>query len=118
MASATPRLFQSDRVFSAAPALNAIHVGDCLDLIQAVPDASIDLTVFSPPYDNIRDYKKNWALDYQTLGAELHRVTVDGGICAVVIGDGTKDFANLLVSARPEYGRTSRRDRSEFVTSL
>jgi len=54
---------------------------------------SIDLTVFSPPYDGIRDYGNDWSFDHKALGSELHRITVDGGVCAVVIGDGTKNFA-------------------------
>ena len=58
----------------------------------------VDLTVFSPPYDGIRDYGKNWTLDYKTLGSELFRATTEGGVCAVVIGDGTKDFAKSLTT--------------------
>lgn len=37
---------------------NQILNGDCIDLTKEMPDNSIDLTVFSPPYDAIRDYKK------------------------------------------------------------
>jgi len=73
---------------------------DCLVEIPLISDGYVDLTVFSPPYDGIRDYKKNWEFDYQTLGKELFRVTKDGGVCAVVIGDGTKDFAKSLTTFR------------------
>ena len=31
-------------------------LGDCLDLLKDLPDGSIDLTVTSPPYDNLRTY--------------------------------------------------------------
>ena len=30
--------------------------GDCLTLLQGLPDGCIDLTVTSPPYDNMRTY--------------------------------------------------------------
>lgn len=80
--------------------LDTIQTGDCIELLKEIPDESIHLTVFSPPYDGIREYGKNWTLDYQTLGAELHRTSVDGGVCALVIGDGTKNFAKSLTTFR------------------
>ncbi len=61
-------------------------------------DNSVDLSVFSPPYDGIRDYKKGWIFDFYTLGKNLHRITKEGGVCAVVIGDGTKNFAKSLTT--------------------
>ena len=30
--------------------------GDCLERMKDIPDGSIDLTVTSPPYDNLRTY--------------------------------------------------------------
>ena len=33
--------------------------GDCLELMKNIPDNSIDLTVTSPPYDNLRTYNGN-----------------------------------------------------------
>lgn len=74
--------------------------GDCVETLRQMPEACVDLTVFSPPYDNIRDYQNDWGFDYAQLGKELLRVTKEGGICAVVIGDGTKDFAKSLTSFR------------------
>jgi site-specific DNA-methyltransferase (adenine-specific) len=65
-----------------------------------LPSESVDVTVFSPPYDAVRDYTGEWTFDYHRLGQELLRVTKDGGVCAVVIGDGTKDFAKSLTTFR------------------
>jgi DNA modification methylase len=78
----------------------SILCGDCIEVLSEMEDDSVDLTVFSPPYDNIRDYNKEWTLDIPTLGQEILRVTKDGGICAVVIGDGTKNFAKSLTTFR------------------
>lgn len=79
---------------------NDILLADSLDVLPTLPPSCIDLTIFSPPYDAIRDYGNDWRLDYQTLGSELFRVTVDGGVCAVVIGDGTREFAKSLTTFR------------------
>lgn len=79
---------------------NTILLGDALKALPELPAGSIDLTVFSPPYDGIRDYGRDWTLDYKALGSELLRVTTDGGVCAVVIGDGTRDFAKSLTTFR------------------
>ncbi|HMN40967.1 MAG TPA: site-specific DNA-methyltransferase [Phycisphaerales bacterium] len=83
-----------------SPPLNRVVEGDCLEVLKRMPDELVHLTVFSPPYDGIRDYKEDWSLDYQTLGAEVFRTSVDGAICAVVIGDGTKNFAKSLTTFR------------------
>ena len=74
--------------------------GDCLALLPQLPDESISFTLFSPPYDGIRDYNGDWSWDYTALGKELARITKDGGVVAVVIGDGTKNFAKSLTSFR------------------
>ena len=44
--------------------------------------------------------KKNWTFDFASLGKHLYRVTKDGGVAVVVIGDGTKNFAKSLTSFR------------------
>jgi DNA modification methylase len=79
---------------------NTILHADALDALARLPDDCVDLTVFSPPYDGIRDYGKNWRLDYEALGSELFRTTTEGGVCTVVIGDGTKNFAKSLTTFR------------------
>ena len=75
-----------------------ITQGDCVSITEKLACDSIDLSVFSPPYDGIRDYKKGWIFDFPSLGKNLYRITKDGGVCAVVIGDGTKDFAKSLTT--------------------
>jgi DNA modification methylase len=80
--------------------VNSIITGDCLTVLERLKPESVDLTVFSPPYDGIRDYNKKWEFDFVGLGQSLYRVTKDGGMCAVVIGDGTKDFAKSLTTFR------------------
>lgn len=74
--------------------------GDCLQVLRSLPDASVDLTVFSPPYDDIRNYGGGWSIDLPALGRELLRLTVDGGMVAMVIQDSTKDRAKTGTTFR------------------
>lgn len=67
--------------------------GDCLELMKNIPDDSIDLTVTSPPYDNLRAYNGNisqWSFEkFQEIARELYRVTATGGVVVWVVGDAT-----------------------------
>ena len=49
---------------TAGLSMDQIVNGDCLKVLSTLPSNSIDLTVFSPPYDGIRDYKKDWTFDF------------------------------------------------------
>lgn len=70
-----------------------LRQGDCLELLKDIPDGSVDLTVTSPPYDNLRTYNGNndqWSADvWQKVIAELYRITKDGGVVVWVVGDAT-----------------------------
>lgn len=41
-------------------------------------DNSIDMTVTSPPYDNLRKYK-GYVFDFENIAKEIFRVTRSGG---------------------------------------
>lgn len=56
--------------------------------MQSIPDKSIDLTVTSPPYDNLRTYN-GYSFDFEGIAIELYRVTKDGGVVVWVVGDAT-----------------------------
>jgi site-specific DNA-methyltransferase (adenine-specific) len=80
--------------------LGHFHRGDCVEVMRGLPAESVDLTVTSPPYDNVRTYTGEYSFDYPAVGRELLRVTKDGGVACVVIQDGTQDFAKSLTTAR------------------
>ena len=66
--------------------------GDCLERMKEIPDGSVDLTVTSPPYDNLRTYAGTlvWNEDiWKSVISELHRITKDGGVVVWVVGDAT-----------------------------
>jgi len=62
--------------------------GDCLEMMKLIPDGSVDLTVTSPPYDNLRTYN-GYSFDFEGIAHELYRVTKQGGIVVWVVGDET-----------------------------
>ena len=68
--------------------LNTIYNEDNISLIRRMPEDFIDLTITSPPYDNLRDYK-GYTFDFETLANELYRVTKPGGVVVWVVGDAT-----------------------------
>jgi len=47
----------------------ALHHGDCLEVMAGLPDASVDLTVTSPPYDNLRTYN-GFTFDFEGIARE------------------------------------------------
>lgn len=68
--------------------LNKIYNEDCLDTMRRMPDNFVDLTVTSPPYDNLRTYN-GFEFDWHKTIEELYRVTKDGGVVVWVVGDAT-----------------------------
>ena len=62
--------------------------GDCLEVMAGLPDGSVDLTVTSPPYDNLRTYN-GFTFDFEGIARELYRVTKPGGVVVWVVGDAT-----------------------------
>jgi len=67
---------------------NVLYCGDCKDVMGDFTDGCVDLTVTSPPYDNLRDYR-GYSFDFEGIAKELFRVTKDGGVVVWVVGDAT-----------------------------
>lgn len=66
--------------------------GDCITEMQKMESNIIDLTVTSPPYDNLRTYAGtlDWNFEvFQQVANELYRITKDGGVVVWVVGDAT-----------------------------
>lgn len=66
--------------------INEIFNENCLDTMAKMPDNFIDLTVTSPPYDDLRTYK-GYSFDFENVAKELYRVTKKGGVVVWVVGD-------------------------------
>lgn len=85
--------------------INTIYNEDCVCGLKRLPQNFIDLTLTSPPYDNIRNYNNNIA---QTWGehiwkpvlCELYRVTKNGGVVVWIVGDATINGSETGTSFR------------------
>ena len=77
--------------------LNKIYCCNALDLMARMPDGFVDLTVTSPPYDNLRSYN-GYEFDFETIARELYRVTKKGGVVVWVVGDATVNGSETLTS--------------------
>ena len=73
--------------------IDKIYQGDCLEVLKTFEDNLIDLTVTSPPYDNLRTYGgviDGWSFEkFQGIARELYRVTKEGGVVVWVVADAT-----------------------------
>jgi len=72
--------------------MGKLYNGDCIKVMQTLEKDSIDLTVTSPPYDNLRTYNNSldWGEDiWKQVIDQLFRVTKKGGVVVWVVGDAT-----------------------------
>lgn len=104
----------------------AIYNGDCLEVMPKLPDGSIHLSVYSPPFaglyqyssserdlSNSRDYGEFMA-HYGLVVEEIRRVTMPGRISAVHCmdvptsntgrGDGLADFPGDIIRLHRDLG--------------
>ena len=76
-----------------------IYHGDNVETLQTFPADCVDLTVTSPPYDNLRTYGgHSW--DFEGVASELWRVTKPGGVVVWVVADATVDGSETGSSFR------------------
>jgi DNA modification methylase len=68
--------------------LNQIICGDNVEIMRQMSDKCVDLTVTSPPYDNLRTYN-GFSFNFEEVAQELYRITKDGGVVVWVVGDAT-----------------------------
>ena len=86
--------------------VNKILCGPCQTIMASLPEESVDLTVTSPPYDNIRDYKGYCfeEEDFREIVAQLFRITKKGGVVVWIVGDATKNGSESGTSFRQALG--------------
>jgi DNA modification methylase len=78
---------------------NKIYNECCLKTMSRIPENFIDLTVTSPPYDDLRSYNNRikgikseyngYSFPFEPIAKELFRVTKDGGVVVWVVSDAT-----------------------------
>jgi len=73
---------------SATVELNRIYNEDCIETLKRMDDSVLDMTITSPPYDNLRTYN-DFSFDLESIITELYRATKEGGVIVWVVGDAT-----------------------------
>ncbi len=104
----------------------ALYNGDCLEVMPSLPDGSVHLSVYSPPFaglyvyssseldlSNSRSYEE-FMEHYAFVVRELHRVTMPGRMTAVHCmdiplantgkGDGLRDFPGDIIRMHKDIG--------------
>lgn len=76
--------------------LNTISQGECPKILETIPDNYIDLTLTSPPYDNLRNYHN--IFDFPNTAKQLLRITKNGGIIVWIVNDQTIKGSESLTS--------------------
>ncbi len=71
-----------------------LYNDDCLEVMDKLIEegVKVDLTVTSPPYDDLRDYEKSlvWNFDvFKKVAQRLYDITKEGGVVVWVVGDKT-----------------------------
>ena len=67
-----------------------LYVGDCVDVMKALPEASVSHACFSPPYDALKTYQNGQTIDLEhfvRLSAELFRTLKPGAVAGMVVND-------------------------------
>jgi site-specific DNA-methyltransferase (adenine-specific) len=82
-----------------APKTNTIYQENCISTMLLMPDCFVDLTVTSPPYDNMRKYNM-FDFKFDTIATELYRVTKSGGVVVWVVNDKTENGSETGTSFR------------------
>ena len=83
--------------------IGRITNGDCAEVLSTIQSNSVDLVVTSPPYDNLRDYNKDftWSfVAFKKIAKQIYRVMKDGGVVVWVVGDSVIKGNKSLTSFR------------------
>ncbi len=77
--------------------INKILWSDAVSAMESMPEGSVDLTITSPPYDELRNYN-GYCFDFESIVKSLFRVTKKGGVLVWVVGDKVKNGNRTLTS--------------------
>ena len=70
--------------------MNQLYQGDCINIMVDMDAESVDMTLTSPPYDDLRTYI-GYHFDFETIAKQLYRITKQGGVVVWVVGDKVKN---------------------------
>jgi site-specific DNA-methyltransferase (adenine-specific) len=93
--------------------INLMH-GDCLEMMQLIPDGSIDMVLADPPYGTTA-CKWDTVIPLEAMWAELKRVIKPNG---AIVMTASQPFTSALVMSNPKmfkYDWTWRKSRATGV---
>ncbi|MGD9561856.1 MAG: site-specific DNA-methyltransferase [Pyrinomonadaceae bacterium] len=74
-----------------------IYTENCLETLKRMPGDLIDMTITSPPYDDLRDYN-GYHFPVEDIASGLYAKTKPGGVVIWVVGDRTVNGSESLSS--------------------
>ncbi len=77
---------QNRPLFEEKQSPRGLFTADCVDFMKSMPRGCVDLTITSPPYDSLRDYK-GYQFNFHEIANGLYRITAEGGIVVWIVGD-------------------------------
>jgi len=78
---------------------NEIYCSDCVAFMKNMKNNFVDLTITSPPYDELREYN-GYKFDCNKIAKQLFRITKKGGVVVWVVGDKIRKGNRTLTSFR------------------
>lgn len=79
-----------------------IHVENCLETLKRMPGEFVDMTITSPPYDDLRDYN-GYHFPVEDIAAGLFAKTKPGGVVIWVVADRTVNGDETLSSFKHAF---------------
>jgi DNA modification methylase len=89
---------------------NQLYNEDCLITMGNMENNSVDLTLTSPPYDDLRTYNEHvggnktefngYSFPFEDIAKELFRITKKGGVVVWVVGDASNKGSETGTSFR------------------
>ena len=77
--------------------INKVYNQKSEEFLKECPDNFFDLTVTSPPYDNLKKYN-GYSFPFEEITKELYRTMKVGGVVVWVVNDSTKNGNESLTS--------------------
>jgi site-specific DNA-methyltransferase (adenine-specific) len=74
-----------------------IYHENCIETLRRMPDAFLDMTITSPPYDDLRDYN-GYHFPVEEIAELLLKKTKKGGVVIWVVADRTVNGDETLTS--------------------
>jgi site-specific DNA-methyltransferase (adenine-specific) len=77
--------------------LGKIYHENCIETLRRMPDEFVDMTITSPPYDDLREYN-GYHFPIEEIAESLYRKTKTGGVVIWVVADRTINGDETLTS--------------------